>query len=361
MIFKRGLELKKYVSGIDATFDIENIENSIIQAQEDVTDYIGEALMDIAEEHYNSVNYNVADDQDAGHIRLNKLVDLIRAAVAPTAINYHFIWLAIRVSNSGITTVKSSNETAAYKYQTDEAKSQLLQQSYSAITRLLAFLNKEATPFTDFAPLTAYKKDAVCRNGSAFYIANADFTSTDTFDVNDWTEKPASEIIFKEWTDSEVRTMLNNLIFTDYKDFNRYYGIDNSAVFFVKARYIIEEQIDTCIRVRFQQGAKVQIPAINLSKVKRFLAYKVVSEAIMRLDVNYLPETLRGPISNEMNKKGGDVDYIREKLRANILNQANDYLKELDMELSSEKTATEAPLAQYQTNMNSDNNFVSMI
>lgn len=358
MLFKQGIELKKYVSGIDASFDIDNIENSLLNAEDQLADIIGADLFDMAETHYISDQYNLPGEVAAKNIRMNKLVELLRSCIAPLAIHDHFVWLTIRVSNSSVTTTKSSNETAAYKYQTDEAKSQLLQQGYAAITRLIAFINKEAVPFTLFAPLTEYKAGDICMDGALFYVANAAFKSGETFDALDWTEKPADEMVFLQWILCDTRQTLNRLIFTDYKDFNRYFGIDNNAVFFVLARYIIEELIDKYIKVRFPNP----LTSDKLPKIKRFLAYQTVADAIMRMDVNLLPKSLRGPINSEMNKKGGDVEYIREKLRANLLNQASDYLKSLDMEITSDqKTTEEAPLSDYESNMDADNKYVSMI
>lgn len=358
-LFKSGDELKGFVSGIDASFDIENIHSSILQATDEVIDVVGKDVYQLALEHYQSDNYNVDDQNNANYLRLDKLVKGLQAAQAPLALFYHFPWLEIRVSNSSVTTVKSQNETAAYKYQTDKAKETLLQLTYSAFNQVIEFLNTEATAWKLWEEETNYKAGEVILWAATFYTANIDFTTGTEFDATNLTVKPTAEVIFSEWTLCEQKTDTDALIFDGYKDFGKYYGIDRNATFYIKARFIIQREIGLFVPSRFPDG----VPSKHLKTVKFYLAYKVMAEALHDLDINLLPSSLRGPVYNEMNKKGGDVAYIKDKLHSKIMNQAEYFMKSLDMAITADKATTETsePMKKYDTTPSSQQKYFNSL
>lgn len=346
-LFNSGDELKPFISGIDVSLDIENIESSLKQAVDDLTDLIGTDIYTLALEHYQSENYNVESQEDETYKRLDSLVNYMQQPLAAFALLNHFIWLEIRVSNSGVTTMKSQNETAAYKYQTDNAKQELLKIAYSGFNSLVDYLNSEATEWSYWEAETDYSEETILYNEVEFFTVNTAFTSGEEFDETNLTAKAESEVVFYQWTLSEEKEELDALIFDGYKDFDKHYGIDKNAAFYIKARFIIQREIKSFVPSRFPNGVTDAL----LDDVKYYLAYKVMAEAIHDLDVNLLPVSLRGPINNEMNKKGGDVAFIRDKLHSKILNQAESYMKTIDMTLTSEAATAETtePLKKYDT------------
>jgi hypothetical protein len=355
-LFTSGDEIKPFVSGIDVSFDIDNIESSLKQAVNDVTDLVGTYIYALALAHYQSDNYNVSDEETTeeetteeeatDYTYLDNLVNYLQQPLAAFALLNHFPWLEIRVSNSGVTTVKSQNETAAYKYQTDKAKESLLQIAYSGFNSLVDFLNSEATAWSYWTAETDFTADSIIYYGGTFYTVSEDFTSGEEFDATNLTEKRKSEVVFYQWTLSDEKEELDALIFDGYKDFNKYYGIDKNAAFYIKARFIIQREIKAFVPSRFPDGVTDAL----LDDVKYYLAYKVMAEAIHDLDVNLLPVSIRGPINSEMNKKGGDVAFIRDKLHSKILNQAESYMRTIDMTLASEAATTETtePLKKFE-------------
>lgn len=358
--FTTGNELKSYISGIDAAIDLQNIKSGLAQAAVDVKDIVSPEVYQL---------YIAYQDMTQGQIDaltpeyktlLDELTAFIRVPLAALAMYHHFVWLTIRVTNSGVVTTKSNNETAAYKYQTDEAKSALLQRAYAGFSDAIDFLTQKATPCTDFTANTKYAADACVRHLFKFYKANAGFTSAETFNASDWTEVPASAVFFNEWTFSDQKRESQELIFVNYREFDKYYGIDRSAAFYIKARHIIRRLALQHLTPRF--GSLV--PAEYIDEAKFFVAFRTMAEAILYLDVNLLPESLRGPINNEMNKKGGDVQFIRENLRNRLITDAGDYLKSIDLRRASAEQAvddTTNPADKFQVIADTDKKFYSSI
>jgi len=364
--FNAGVELKKYISGIDASVDIDNLESSLRQAAVDVRDIISPEVYSLYIKHVELTDIPDAPAENEAsseaYLRwkmMEEMAELLRVPLSAIAFHHHFIWLTIRVSNSGVTTTKSTQETTAYKYQTSEAKNSLLQRAYAGYSDLIDFLTEHADKFSDFAPAFDYKADDLISQYGTFYKANADFTSLEAFDAADWTQAPASEVFLLEWTLSDQKRESESLIFTNYRDFDKYYGIDRSAAFFIKARHIIRKNIMSHLKPRFGTA----YPADLMEEIKTFLAYQTVADAIIRLDINWLPESIRGPINDEMNKKGGDVQFIRENLRNKLIEDAKDFLKGIDMARSSKaQTGSETPsFIQFEVKPDADRKYVSSL
>lgn len=355
--FKTGNEIKNYISGLDAALDIKNIASGLQMAAADVLDVVSPEVYKLFIAHAESEDFDVTDESDPKKIALNKLVHLLRVPVAGLGLFHHFIWFAIRVSNSGITTTKSNNETAAYKYQTDEAKRSLLQRAYAGISEVIDFLTENAEKHGSFTPDTAFAQNAAIEIDGQFYRAKENFTSGETFDVNDWTAIDKTSLFLHEWSFSDQKKESESYLFANYRDFDRYFGIDRSAAFFIKVRNIIKRNILKHIRPRFGSS----VPADYLEAVKTYLAHLVVADAIIQLDVNLLPESIRGPINNEMNKKGGDVEFIRKNLRNQILEEAKEYIQGIDLNVASEKSSDNTAVGKFEVKADPTQKFYSSI
>jgi hypothetical protein len=340
--FQTGEELKSVASQIDISFEIENIDSSLILAADDLKDVISSDIWDLMLAHYNSGNFDVdppdppGEGEPVDYSLLNELVHKVQPALANLALFHHFIWLMLRISNNSVTVMKGENETTAFRYQTDEAKEKLLQVAWIQITSLIDFLNDNATAWTDFAATTAYTEAALVRYSSVFYSAKEAFTSEDEFDAADWDEVEEADVIFHEWTLSEQYTEQKDIIFSNYKDFEKYYSIDRNAAFYIKSRFIISEIIKDDLIPR-QENIQTTTDATLLIKVKRFLAYKTIALAMIRFDFFILPGSIRHTIENEMSRRdsGKNSEFVRDKLSGSIMNKANQYLVELDHYLSS--------------------------
>ena len=116
--FNTSEELKSAMSGVDLRIDLENIASSLARIPNDLIEIIGKSVYDEMMKHYETPKTENTEIWD-------ELVKLCQKAMFPMALYKHFIWLQIRVSNGGVTTFKGTDETTAYKYQTDEAKESL--------------------------------------------------------------------------------------------------------------------------------------------------------------------------------------------------------------------------------------------
>ncbi len=355
--FITGEDLKKAASQINLNFDIDNIQSSLSLAANDLKDIVSQAVWDEMITYFNSGDYN-----PDGTTVNDGLVNAFLAPLANMAMLHHFIWLQLNISNSGITVTKSDHETAAFKYQTDEAKEKLLQSAWVETSNLIDFLNTKATVWTLWKAQTAYVLNQVVRQNNVFYKATAAFTSGDTFNAANWIQIADADVVLNEWTLSQQYTEQKTLIFTGYKDFDKYFSIDRNAAFYIRCRYLISEIIKEDIYPRL--GTKEITNEVMLIKVKRFLAYKTMALSVMRFDPFHLPVSIRQSIKNNMTKANNDFNYLKEKYSAGIENRAARYLEELDM-YREQKDVNEipdpGPYDNYEQEYDDDQKFVSML
>lgn len=361
--FSTTEELKKHVSGVDVGFEQENIESGKRRAASLVKDIVSVEVWDLMINHFNSDNYNAADQQDENYQRLDELVEYFQFPMANFTFFFHFVWLQLRIGNDKITL--TDKENSPYKYQEDEAKDQLLETAYEGINDLIDYLTTTATKWTVWAAETEYKTDDVVKNDGIYYVAVADHTSSAAFadDSANWTAKPESEIIFKEWTNSNQYQAYQNNLFTDYREFDQYISINRSAAFFVKVRTILNEVIVDNIEPR--TGAidtKVKADEKLLNRIKRHVAYQVMAVAVLRLDYFLLPGSLRKNIDSEYTRKSlTEAKNVRESLSAALEKKATAYMHDIDLYLAQKnKTNDDKPYNTFKSSVTGDDKFSSI-
>lgn len=387
-------ELKPRVGGAHVDIDIRNIKSSFPHGKERIIDVVGEDVWDLMISHYNdSDNYNQENQSDPYYLRLDQLVSSVQDAMSQFVFMKHFIWLMLHISDSGVTVKKSEDETTAFKYLTDEAKNELIENAWIFSNNLIEFLNKEATKYTEWTKATDYLEDQIVIYNTKYYKSKADFTSTEDFDVANWNEVSKSinftkwaettnyltdqvvrysnkyykansdftsgesfeptnwteiedpaEIIFWQWTESDNYIDSKNILFESHKDFNKYYGINNSAYFFVKVRYILTEVIEEEVSPMLEEFDSLQkelhqneISATNiklLKIIKKAVAYRVMANAIMRFSYYELPRAIRFDLDNEHSVnamiKSKRSDYLREKISRINHQEADKYFAKID-------------------------------
>ncbi|MDA3912284.1 MAG: hypothetical protein PF448_13100 [Bacteroidales bacterium] len=357
--FKTGAELKTFLSGINITLDIGNIQSSFVKAIEDVSDVVSDDVWKLIIDHYNSEHFG-----DGGEYqKLDDLVKLAQYALANFGMFHHFIWLTISISNSSVTVKKSEDETTAYKYLTDEAKQSLIDTAWVFMTKLIEYLNANATVWTAWEKTTSYQADQIVRYNDTFYKANAQFTSGESFAVANWTVKPDSEVIFHKWTLSDQYTELQNEIFESYKDFQKYFDISRSAYFYAKLRHIINRVKDDYVNSRlFQKTSDSTV----IRTLKRAVAYKTMSIATMEFDYFMLPKPLRVSIGNEMQKNARfrDVSHMKQVISERYNQIADQYFEEFEraVQIDRESESISEKVTQpYTTTLNEDKSHASMM
>lgn len=307
--FASGEEIKKAASQINLNIEIENLQSSLLNAANLFKDIISAEVYARMLAHYNSGNY----DPDGTAIN-DQLVQLCQIPLANLAMHDHFIWMQLNIGNNGITVVKSTNETAAFKYQTDEAKEMLWNTAWNAVTTLIDFMEADETTIT-------------------------------------------------EWDDSNQRKQLKELFFQDYREFDQYYGIDRNAAFYVRSRFLIKETLLADISPRVPRLDTI-VDDVLLIKIKRYLAYRTIELAISRFDVLHLPQSIRVSINNQHTNKADDSNTIKEKLRNQIARKADLYLTEIDSYLAAkatDPTAETSPLDDYELNTDTEQKYFNAL
>lgn len=271
--FRSGDEVKKYVSGINKTIDIENFQSSFLLAADDIADFITADVWTLMINHYNSDNFEKEDPTDEQK-DLDTLVYRIQLPLANFGLFRHFAFINLSIGNDGVT----MPEKTAYKYLQDEAKSALINIAWSGMNKLY------------------------------LYIIEKNFAS------------------FK---DSDQYKELQQLPFSSYKEFNKYFQIDNSAYFYSRVRYIMLDIMDNDVASRLTYADASD----DLKKrIKKAVAWKTIATACETFAYHELPASIRRDYDNEMSKKGKESTekFIRERLSSMYHRKADTLFDNID-------------------------------
>jgi len=195
----------------------------------------------------------------------------------------HFIFVDIK---------KKADDGSLYRYQYDEVTERYIQNTWAALNDLLVLLDSKTVTFTDYAASPTY-------------------------------------------TDRQ------DLIVIDAREFHKYYGIDNSAYFFIKLTSTIREVIDDELNPRIGKWDDVKADAALALKVKRALVYKTMSLALDRFDFRSLPRTIRNQLANEnikTSRTASSEDNARRRLSSDLAAKAREYFDDIELAMTEPTT-----------------------
>ena len=361
--FKTTEELRNHFSGVDAGFEISNLNSGLRKAVSQVKDIVSSDVYTLMQNHYESSNYNQDGETDETYIRLNELVDYVQFPLAHFAFFFHFIWLQLRVGSDTLSV--TDKENTPYKYQHDQAKDELLESAYSGINDLYDFLNEKATKWTAWAASTTYAVGDIVKNGENYYTANTAHTSSEDFatDSANWDATLSDNIIFKEWTNSEQYTDLGNDLFSSYREFDTYFGIDGSAAFYVKTRTIRNRAVEDDISPRADvTQATTKADTKLMKKIKLYVAFKTMADAALQLDYFLLPSSLRKDIDSEYTKKSlTEAKNMRDSTARILGMKAEEYLADIDIYIAQKgKEPDDSPYEQFESKVTEDDKHSSI-
>ena len=286
--FTTSEEMKRAMSGLDLSLDLDNIQSSLSRVPNDLIEVIGLPVYNEMISHYTTPKTENAAVWDT-------LVELCQKAMLPLALYKHFIWLQIRVSNNAITTYKGDSETTAYKYQTDEAKESLLDSWGDFVSLLVEHLN-----------------------------ANKD--------------------VITQWPLTEQYAAQKNSVFTCYREFCRLVNIRPAdAAFYIRVSDLVQDvtddELSTIIEV-----SNLEKTDSKFRKAQKFVAYRAMSLATTQFDPTALPAPVRRSIINEMNGKSGqEFDFAKQKLAAFFKQEAAAWLEKLSQDiLADDESASDS-------------------
>lgn len=160
---------------------------------------------------------------------------------------------------------------------------------------------------------------------SSYWFAMDDLL--DWLDANPDTGKYSESPVYKERQSLPVKNA---------REFNYYYGIDNSSYFFSKVLFLVRSIWKNRIRPMLPDGWEGNESLSDL--VRRSLCYQVIAEAVMKFDVTELPRSIRYDFNHEYTK--GTQMQTREKLYADLMGDVNAWTDAIDSLVKAESGAT---------------------
>lgn len=276
--FSNSEDLKRAMSGVDLKLDLENIRSSLERVPNDLIEIIGLTVYNDMLAYFNGPGDDLTEAETA---TWTTLVQLCQKAMFPLALYKHFIWLQIRVSNTGVTTYKGTDETTDYKYQSDEAKENLLDTWGDFVSQLIDHLN-------------------------------------------------ANEDVITSWPLTDQYAAQTNNLFTGYREFCKTAAISPAdAAFYIRVGDMIKDittdEVEPMLAVEDLDHTDPKF-----RKIQKFVAYRALSLAAIQFDIAAMPKPIRHVALNEMNSKNpNDFDYIKGKLAGHYKQEAETWLQKL--------------------------------
>lgn len=277
--FTTSAELKDAMSGVDLALDLENIKSSLDRVPNDLIEVIGLTV-------YNEMIAHYTEPKTVDTEVWDELVTLCRKAMFPMALYKHFIWLQVRVSNAGVTTMKGQNETTAYKYQTDEAKESLLDSWGDFVSQIIDHLN-------------------------------------------------ASKDVITQWPLTTQYAAQSKKLFSGYRDFCRVANIRPAdAAYYIRVSDIINDVTADEVETIIDDISALEATDKKLRKAQKFVMYRVLSLSAIQFDISAMPKPMRQVMINEMNGKNGQsFDYVKGKLSGFYKQEAENWLQKLSNDI----------------------------
>lgn len=274
-----SLEAKGLVSGVNLSYMYENISSRLTQTAVSLQKTLGK-------ETYEKI---VSVDSANASTQEQLALDFLKRAMLNFSFYHHLIFIAVRISNDGVTTKKNDDETTAFKYQTDELKISLVESAWFWMDQLYELLNLETETFAD-------------------------------------------------WKDSEQKKQLDAL-FVKPEDFTYIFGID-SFYFFVLCMPLIRKVIDEDVTCRIKLSditvsetdpdtTKVIKAEINLL-IKKAIVFRSLSLACKLFSFYELPSPLRKLADNEIHKGQTSEEYVKNSVSVMLSNNADTALQKIE-------------------------------
>lgn len=168
--------------------------------------------------------------------------------------------------------------------------------------------------------------------------------------TNSWTELDgllelleANQTDFPEYPNTDTFKAREKLIFKDAREFDKYYGIDQSAYFYMRTVYVQHEIITDILQKRGVEIASIDADEKYEYAVKKALAYEIMAQAANRFEYAELPKSIRNDLADEMRRRtttSAQETLIKEKLFQQLHNKSAEYLLDVEDYLQKQNTGT---------------------
>lgn len=165
MLFNKsenGIDELKTLTGFMYSYNkFDNIRTDLELAQEDLERIIGAEVMELAENHYKSSNYQAAEldpipEGEPGNILLTELVNHIQLPIAYHAIHSFSQNTDISHEDSGRKVkIDAEREKLPWEWMLEKDEKAILKKAYRTTDRLISFLDKNIDLFPEWAQSAA--------------------------------------------------------------------------------------------------------------------------------------------------------------------------------------------------------------
>lgn len=131
-----------------------------------------------------------------------------------------------------------------------------------------------------------------------------------------------------QWDSSNQCKEVAALPVKNAKEFNSYFGIDNSPYFFSKIQFLINKINQDQIIPRVGDISSLTSQKLK-ERCKRVLCSHAMAEAVMLFDITELPKSIRNDVAHEFTK-GGTAVQVREKLNAMLMKDVLGYYSDIE-------------------------------
>jgi hypothetical protein len=300
-------ELKALLGFLHASNKFANIETDIMLEHEAMTELIGKPVMDKAQAHYITANYNTGGEYKL----LDDLVHYIQLPIAYYATHNYAAHNDVGHGDDGRKVkIDTANEKMAWEWMIIRDDEATLNKAHKTTDRLISFLDYNADSIT-------------------------------------------------EWKDSDAQKLARSLFINTAKQFGDIFPIDNSRRFFIKIMPFIRESerkylLPVLGKTRFDD-VKTAIKSGDFTDLEDMLmlirvplVYYTLSLAVKRLSVSILPNGIfQEYISNNQTlkaKQPAPTD-VRKEVGHSFLADAQLELENLQKELT--KLDAEAAAIDY--------------
>ena len=217
---------------------------------------------------------------------LNEAVEYIQAALASLT---HIDWFKLEAGE------RNATENKLFKYQEDQQMGISLSNFWTEMDNLIELLESDGTKF-------------------------ADFVSTDIYKTRE------------------------KLILKNANEFEKQFGIDNSAYFFMRSTYLQKEVIADVLEKKGVVVADIEGESDKyIYAVKKATAYETMAQACRRFEYAELPASVRNDLSDEMRRrvyKSSQSAFIKDVLFQELHNKAMQYMGDVEDYILKKKSGT---------------------
>jgi hypothetical protein len=306
---KGSLEMKALIGFIYKSINFDNLKSYIGMSERDVRKTIGKEVFDVAQAHYDSENYQLAepDEDHPEYTILDELIQRIQYPVAVHAYRRYVPSSDLSHSDKGRQIYVSEQEKPAFEWQIEKDNENLLRLANDGTDMLLEFLNDNM--------------DLV-------------ITTSDLSDPPVITETPVIP-----WKNSDAYKASRELLINTVEEFEQIFMIGGSRLLFISLlpimRRIQDNEIRACftqdkfaeIRTQIQENNLSEENIIILDKARQPLALLTMATAAKRLTAEVLPDGIFSNLTTSVIKAKSPASKIDRNEISSLLEK--DGLREL--------------------------------